>query len=186
MIKIPINLFFIFFQFFCFAQGIPKDTVFIKYQDQDNDTLYIEGGVDPNMKQVLVGTTVLPYSKKNISLIWEGIELADLTLFKNCNEHPKNFKLYPIFNAIQKDSNFLVVDVSIVDNCCYNFLGEASIENDTLHLIYNGYGNYCACSCCFRLEYTFKKLDDYPSKKIKYVSIENRERTITKKIIQNE
>ena len=46
MIKIPINLFFIFFQFFCFAQGIPKDTVFIKYQDQDNDTLYIEGGVE--------------------------------------------------------------------------------------------------------------------------------------------
>ena len=31
-----------------------------------------------------------------------------------------------------------------------------------------------------------KKLDDFPSKKIKYVSIENRERTITKKIIQNE
>ncbi len=62
---------------------------------------------------------LLPYSKNNISSFHSGFNLIDLTLNKNCNEDPKDFSLYPIINSIQKDSNTMVVDVSIVDNCCY-------------------------------------------------------------------
>ncbi len=168
-----------------FGQNSLVDTVLIKYVDEENDTIYLEGGIPSSVQQqVLVGTTVLPYSKNNISSFHSGFNLIDLTLNKNCNEDPRNFSLYPIINSIQKDSNTMVVDVSIVDNCCYNFLGEASVlGNDTLNLIYHGYGGFCSCKCCYRLKYTFDISIENPENTLNFISIkEENGETITQKI----
>jgi len=145
---------------FGFCQLIEKDTVFIKSTISENkfafDTMYFEKGVaNP---PVLVGTTVLTDSRKNYLLQNNGLKLEALEVMKGCRKgiDPKLYKEYPKFNSVKKVSNKLIIDVSIVSNCCHEFLGEAEIlGSDTLNLIYTAYGSWCSCSCCYELRYTF-------------------------------
>ena len=52
----------------------------------------------------------------------------------------------------QKDS--LIIEVSLIANCCHNFLGEAEvIDSDVLSLSYVSYGSFCSCSCAFKLRF---------------------------------
>jgi hypothetical protein len=142
------------------AQSYPPDTVFVKRTiDADKfaiDTLFIPGGV--NSAPVLAGTMFLPYSDKMISLLNHGIYPKKLILLEECNggTNPDLFHDFPKFLATTRVGNELTIDVSVVANCCHSFLGEAEIKGkDTLNLRYISYGDFCACSCCFTLRYTF-------------------------------
>ncbi len=68
----------------------------------------------------------------------------------------------------------LVVSANIYANCSHKFLGEIEIvEENTLNLVYHGYGGYASCGCCFGLTYTINifRDDDKRYTKVKYVTI---------------
>lgn len=161
-----------------YGQIAENDTVFIKkevhFKKVEIDTIIIKGGIPPSQPKVLIGTTFLPYSNKMIGLLNKGLSPIKLEVIEECNGSitPKNFKDYPKFIKIVRNSNQLTIDVSIFANCCHNFLGEAEvIENDTLNLIYTSYGGFCSCNCCFTLRYKFNTSMEKNYQILKYVTI---------------
>ena len=169
-----------------FAQNLDKDSVFIKSSISEMefryDTLYFKAGiVNP---PVLVATQALFGSDRLNNLMNNGLYLVSLGLVDECDDsvNPKEFNDYPKFRNIERGSKNLIIDVSIVSNCCHNFLGEAEVigeNSDTLNLIYHGYGGFCSCSCCFTLRYNFRIDLDEEVKKIKYIKISGRKSAIT-------
>ena len=143
-----------------FGQTAKPDTVFVKRSisktEFEIDTLYIRGGNMPG--QVLAGTTFLP-SDKMLGLMLDGLTPIKFEILEECNNgiDPKSFPDYPKFISVKKQEDTLAIDVTIVSNCCGNFLGEAEVVGkDTLNLIYTHYGGGCSCDCCFTLRYKFK------------------------------
>lgn len=68
--------------------------------------------------------------------------------------------------------NQLLIQVRVMANCCHNFLGEAEVlGNDTLHLVYTSYGNFCSCQCCFTLEYVFDTTFEDKDNRLHFVTI---------------
>lgn len=144
-----------------FGQTIELDTVFVKRTIEKNkfeiDTLYIPAG--RSTTQVLAGTTFLPSSDKIVGLLNKGLSPIKLEVLDECNNttDPSTFKEYPKFISTSRVGNTLTIDVSVIANCCHNFLGEAEvIGKDTLNLIYTSYGAFCSCNCCYTLRYTFE------------------------------
>ena len=139
--------------------------------------------ISKNDRHVLIGTTVLNASEKNISAaISHGIAL-DSIKSSECLASGEHFPP-PNINSIniQKDL-LLVIDINIVDNCSYSFLGEIEILGDTLlNLIYHGYGGYAMCSCCFGLTYYMQIIKDqnFDPDKLKYVTFDNGKEQIKK------
>ncbi|MCI4671926.1 MAG: hypothetical protein MRZ79_27535 [Bacteroidia bacterium] len=141
------------------GQNRVRDTIFLKRKVRDNqfitDTLYPPPGLlKPHM---IVGTSMLHNSAKNILLLEEGIIPISLEILEDCKTvKPSSFKNYPQLLHTSQDSNLLTIDIAIVSNCCHDFLGEAElIGKDTLKLFYHSYGDHCACKCCFKLRYKF-------------------------------
>lgn len=172
--KTSLLAFFILFATLVNGQNNNTDTVFIKRQISNDeiriDTMLIEAGV--MSQQVLVGTTMLPYTPKMIGLLNNGLSPISLEILESCDGSEKpDFSKYPDFKTIQRDSNVLIIDVAIVANCCYNFLGEAEIHGDTLNLIYTGYGNFCSCSCCYTLRYKFDTSMENYYQLLKHVTV---------------
>ncbi len=142
------------------GQNAEKDTVFVKrtvgINEFEIDTLYISGG--QSSTQVLVGTMFLPLSDKMIGLLNNGLSPISLEIIQECDNttDPTTFHEYPKFRSTSRVGNKLTIDVSIIANCCHNFLGEAEVVGkDTLNLVYTSYGGFCSCSCCFTLRYKF-------------------------------
>lgn len=162
-----------------FGQGTKLDTVFVKKSVSDTefeiDTLFILGG--RSSTQVLAGTTFLPLSDKMIGLLNNGLSPISLEIITECNpnaSYPRMFKDYPKFNEIKRDSTTLTIDVTVVANCCHNFLGEAEvIGKDTLNLVYTSYGGFCSCDCCFTLRYKFDTVMEAHYQILKHVTINN-------------
>ena len=158
------KLFFLITVFFALipvnAQVKELDTVFVKRKVEKNtfeiDTLFIPSGV--SAKQVLVGTQFLPYSNKMIGLLNSGLSPISLEVINECNEgiDRKTFNQYPKFVNVERELETLTIDVSVVANCCHNFLGEAEVvDGTTLNLVYTSYGGFCSCNCVFTLRYKF-------------------------------
>ena len=166
-----------------FGQKTNPDTVFVKRSVSDNefeiDTLFIPGG--RSSTQVLAGTTFLPYSDKMIGLLNNGLSSVSFEILTECHNAttPKTFKDYPKFNEIKRDSTTLTIDVTVVANCCHNFLGEAEvIGKDTLNLVYTSYGGFCSCNCCFTLRYKFNTTMEENYQILKYVTINGIEKEV--------
>ncbi|MFK8104058.1 MAG: hypothetical protein AB8G15_16105 [Saprospiraceae bacterium] len=165
------------------GQELELDTVFVKKKVGENefelDTLFIESG--NSSPQVLTGTTFLPYSEKMIALLNKGLSPISLKVIQTCDEKidPNTFEDYPKFKEVSRTSNQLTIAVSIVANCCHNFLGEAEIiGTDTLNLIYTAYGGFCGCRCCYTLEYTFNTTLADQYQVLKYVTINGSETVV--------
>lgn len=159
-----------------FGQKTELDTVFVKRTVGVNafeiDTLYIPGG--RSSTQVLVGTMFLPYSDKMIGLLNNGLSPISLEIIQECDNttDPKTFKEYPKFIATSRVGNTLTIDVSVIANCCHNFLGEAEVKGkDTLNLVYTSYGGFCSCECCFTLRYKFDTSREEMYQVLNYVTI---------------
>lgn len=175
-IKILTMLFCVFGLTAVYGQNTELDTVFVKKTVGENefeiDTLFIPKG--RGYQQVLTGTTFLPYTDKMIRLLNNGLSPISLEIIQECNNttDPRTFKNYPKFVEVKRDSNELIIDVSVVANCCHNFLGEAEVVGkDTLNLVYTSYGGFCSCSCCFTLRYKFDTTMEEHYQILKYVTI---------------
>lgn len=161
-----------------FGQNAEFDTVFVKKAVGTNefeiDTLYISSGI--GYDQVLVGTTFLPSSEKMFLLENKGLLPISLEIIEECDNttDPETFNEYPKFLSTSRVGNTLTIDVSVIANCCHNFLGEAEVVGkDTLNLLYTSYGGYCACSCCYTLRYKFDTSEEDYSKALSFVTINN-------------
>jgi hypothetical protein len=158
-----------------FGQASEFDTVFVKrtvgIHDYVIDTLYISGG--RNTTQVLAGTTFLPYSDHMIGLLSYGISPISFDLLEECNNtiNPDSFKEYPKFISSSREGDTLTIVVSVIANCCHQFLGEAEVQQDTLHLLYISYGGFCSCECCFTLRYRFDMSMEDSQKGVKHVRL---------------
>lgn len=175
LIYISIALSFLFQVNFVFGQQVEMDTVFVKRSVGENefiiDTITIPAG--KSSTQVLTGTTFLPYSDNMIGLLNHGLSPVSLTIIEECDQNfdPKSAEKYPFFRKVSRDSNQLIIDVTIVSNCCHNFLGEATVLDDTLKLIYTAYGGFCSCTCCFTLRYIFDTTFEADYHMLKFLTI---------------
>lgn len=159
-----------------FGQKTELDTVFVKRTVGINefkiDTLYIPGG--RSSTQVLAGTMFLPYSDKMNRLLNKGLSPISLEIIQECDNttDPRTFKEYPKFISTSRVGNTLTIDVSVIANCCHNFLGEAEVKGkDTLNLVYTSYGGFCSCECCFTLRYKFDTSMEDIYQVLNYVTI---------------
>lgn len=163
-----------------------KDTTFITYDKNpiDDTLIYTTDTLlndDAFGRAILYGTTVLPMSRNNISAIGHGFTLTKVegTPCKQSRE-PVRLSDSKII-SIEKNDSLWVIQTSIVENCCYDFLCELAIDSDSiLNLVYTGYGDHCGCNCCFGITYTIK-IDDYGDvDKVKYLLLNGDKKSLTR------
>ncbi len=136
--------------------------------------------------RVLIGTTVLKSSEKNMTALYAHGLILDQIKSSDCmqteHEGPTGSKIVKIEVL---DDSLLTIEALIDANCSYNFLGEIDVVDDSIiNLDYHGYGGYAQCNCCFGLTYTIRtsKNWDFKPEKVKYVMISSLRQT--KKRIQ--
>jgi hypothetical protein len=84
------------------------------------------------------------------------------------------------FEKIMLDENHCLIKFNAPSNCGYSFLGEIEIVNDTLNLIYQGYGTNCFGNCLFAFEYEIQKdITNENILDVKYVMINGNQATKT-------
>lgn len=144
-----------------------SDTLFLRYADDydiNDNPIYVTDTMtfaSPLARQILVGTTVLPNALRMWTAEERGFYLYKVEALPcSGGEELPDFGNDKITDIRMTDST-LEVDVTIYDNCCFNFLCTASVDStNTMHIEYIGYGALCACSCCFGLTYVFS-CNDY-------------------------
>jgi hypothetical protein len=99
----------------------------------------------------LYGTCVLPSSRR-MAAASSGYFLEKVEGLP-CNSEDFEANRYPNLSYTFTDST-MILDFAIIDNCCFNFLCDLSFDEEgRMRLYQSGYGNYCACYCCFGLRY---------------------------------
>lgn len=146
---------------FVFFSKAQEDTLIIKYNNShSNDPSYFVVDTftyySPFERHFLIGTTVLPWTQNQLMVKNFGLNL-DSVAKTNCLNNAENVKgKKDKINYVTITDTSLTVDVSIYSNCCYDFLCDVSIDDKgNLMLIYQGYGDYCSCTCCFGLRFYF-------------------------------
>lgn len=139
----------------CYAQ---KDTIVIWQQQHLEDTSYYQ--LDTLIQPVstdrafLMGSMMLPSSRNQLEARKFDVRLIDMEVSK-CE---RNTELAPSLMLSFPHQNDSLIEISVrgVENCCYAFLGDIGVYDDsTLNIIAYPYGNYhCACNCEYTLKYT--------------------------------
>jgi len=161
-----------------------KDTVFIKYDLDDmngkvhytTDTIYFE---TPMRRQILKGTDILPYTHNQQIAKGYGLYL-DKVVQSDCKKDATAERIPTKINSIINTDKELIVDFNFSDNCCYSFLCDiAIVNNSTLNLIFYGYGTYCDCDCCHGLTFKMSKEEAVENKKVTSIMINGNVKTLT-------
>jgi hypothetical protein len=172
--------------FFNLASYAQQDSLFVRYKDPAISPFEYLTDTFPyntiDKRHFLIGTCIMPWTANQLSAMTYGIQFDKLTK-TNCSnngaEYPK--EEYRI-NSIQQTDTSLVVDISIFENCGYDFICDIEVDsNNILHLIYYGYGEFYACKCCFGLRYHFiigKLYAKEEREKIKGIMINNRKKSL--------
>lgn len=153
------------------------DTVFVHKTGESGieiDTLYYPQGVaEP---PVLVGTMLLPGAVLSHSLYSVNVNPVSLTRGPGCSQNePSSRQLEPGFQVLERDAGRLSIETTFAANCCYEFLGQAYAEGDTLVLKPTGYGMFCGCTCCHNVVWEFYEwtTEDEPNLMLRYVRLED-------------
>ncbi len=130
---------------------------------------------EPENGHVLKGTSILSASEKNMeSRLVYGLGL-DSVVFTDCQGPPTETPAPTRIADIKKlNDSTLIIATNFSANCAYDFLAEIEVvSNNTLNLIYHGYGGYAVCDCCFGLTYiiSLTKEEDYDLNNLKFVTI---------------
>ena len=184
MTRSTATLFLITLLFTSAGMAQSPDTVFIR-QDHNfddtliyaTDTIVFESGL---RKQILIGTTIIPGTHGQIMAMNYGLSLNKVTK-SDCQQDAYEKQSPDRINSIIHTDSTLTIDVNLTANCCYEFLCDISVDSEgTLNLIYQGYGTYCSCECCFGVVYHLEK-EHYPDfSEIKAVMINEDRKTIQK------
>ncbi len=104
----------------------------------------------------LKGNSILHNSQKireakNVGMAFLGFEVKNIALDYSEEMIPTSIE------KIVLEENHCLVKFSAPSNCGYSFLGEIEIIDDTLNLIYHGYGTNCFGNCLFSFQYEIQK-----------------------------
>lgn len=169
---------FISFNIFCWSQS---DTILIVYPKdpqlmelKKTDTILINSSMDG---QILYGTMAIPETGFQIALwSYSGIRLQSVVGSDCSGEHEG---IIERIESVTKNDSMWIISTQITSNCCHKFLGDASLESDSIiNLKFIGYGGNCACTCCFGLTYTFSKENEDYFQDYKWVMINDDRRTL--------
>ena len=155
--KLLLNTLFCPLSVICFGQN---DTVFVRYMDAHGDgenyrvdTLFTS---TPTENHILVGTTMLPGSGNQFLIYPYDFRFSDF-YGSDCQSSESGDLWGASITDIEWSDSTLIIKCKIGENCCYDFLGDVSVdENGILNLIYHGYRGHCACNCCFGLTYVLR------------------------------
>ena len=168
--RVYLFIFFFLLNFGCTDQhSNPAHTI--------HDTVYVDkkSGDNQTSDHQLIGTTTLKASEKNMEARWvHGLWLEDFTSSECLQPQSESPSPTEITSVKHPNDSTLIITANINANCSYSFLGEIEIvSNNTLNLIYHGYGGYASCNCCFGLTYKIELFrdDEYKFDKLKYVTI---------------
>jgi len=132
-------------------------------------------------RNMLTGTTILPSTHnqmraRGFGLYFETISKSDCKS-RGVDVYNGSDKI----NSIAITDSSLTVDINIYDNCCYDFLCDVSVDSSgVVNLIYQGYGSYCSCDCCFGLTFHFSILKGSDYEEIKAVMLMEDKSTLKK------
>ena len=174
---------FAFLPFLFLVQlAIGQDTLFLKYNDHPEwdsiayktDTMIYPS---PALRHYVLGTAVLPWTELTMTAKNYGLNLDSVTR-SDCQEHGERvYRMKDKINyAVLTDSTF-VVDITFTDNCCYDFLCDAGVEDGVVNVTFTGYGTHCACLCCFGLTYHFSYILFEDAREIRSVVINDNPET---------
>jgi hypothetical protein len=161
-----------------------QDTVFIKYNkdmweeppNYTTDTVIFD---TPITRQILYGTTVLPWTSNQQDAKGYGLYLEKVSI-SPCNlEFEKISDMKDQVLAISEIKDSLTIEIKYLGNCCHSFLCDIEVNDDTtVNLIIHGYGaTYCACTCCFGLTYHLTIIENDGFRNLKYITINGEEST---------
>ena len=162
-----------------------SDTVFIRYnKDSFEDIMNYKTDTiifnTPNERQLLYGTTVLPWTGNQQIAKGFGLYLDKVSVTPCKNGRPD--EKVRVLSTFSTDST-LKITLNILGNCCHSFLCDISVVKDSLiNLIHYGYGStYCSCICCFGLTYNISLLKEFSEfNKLKWIIINGDDRTLKK------
>jgi hypothetical protein len=175
-----LTLFIFAFSSILFSQS---DTIIIQYPKEPlmlspraNDTVIVNSPMDG---QILFGTMALPLTSSQTALwSYSGLWLESVN-GSDCNGHDEDKMGADKIESIWITDTSWIFSTRITSNCCHKFLGDASLESDSIiNLTYIGYGGNCACYCCFGLTYSFKKENADYFTNYKWVMINNDRKTL--------
>jgi hypothetical protein len=160
------------------------DTVFVKYnKDKFEDTINYKTDTiifdTPNARQILHGTTVLPWTQNQQIAKGYGLFLDSVAVTPCSQEQGEKLDWQSEVLSINQVGDVLTMELKFLGNCCHSFLCDVEIVNETeVNLIVSGYGaTYCSCTCCFGLNYYFEKMDVEEFDKLKSITINGKEST---------
>jgi hypothetical protein len=135
----------------------------------------------PMLGQVLIGTCILPGTSGQMSAYGNGVWFEKVTKSDCMNNGDEAYTGSSRINSFEINDSTLVVDMTFIDNCCYEFLCDVEMgEDGILHLNYTGYGSLCACLCCFGVQYHFTLNKDSEYYNLKGIMLGNDEKTLRK------
>lgn len=162
------------------------DTVFIKQSDSrsydkliySTDTILFSSSMTRN---IITGTTILPWTHNQQNAKGYGIYFETVTKTECKNSGKEVYFSNDKINSIINTDSTILVDITIYDNCCYDFICDISVDSlGVLNLIYHGYGTYCACNCCFGLVFSLKKTDHMENMDIHSIRLNGDNKTLKK------
>ena len=161
-----------------------NDTVFIKYNkdrfgeipNYKTDTIIFD---TPNARQILYGTTVLPWTQNQQIAKGYGLYLDSVSITPCREDFEKILDMKNQVIAVNRLKDNLIIQINYWGNCCHSFLCDLKVKNDTiLNLIIHGYGaTYCSCDCCFGLTYYLTTMKGDEFNKLKHITIKTNDTT---------
>ncbi|MES2554733.1 MAG: hypothetical protein V4604_01205 [Bacteroidota bacterium] len=135
----------------------------------------------PMLGQVLIGTCILPGTSGQTMAYGNGVWFEKVTKSDCMNHGEEVYRDVSHINSFTITDSTLIVNMTFIDNCCYEFLCDVEMGDDgILHLNYTGYGSLCACLCCFGVQYHFKLEKDSDYYNLKGIMLGNNEKTFRK------
>ncbi|AFM05055.1 hypothetical protein Fleli_2699 [Bernardetia litoralis DSM 6794] len=128
---------------------------------------------------VLFESMMLPQTGNQLNARGVGLWNGKLNVTECINSRVEGKKNK--FLEISETDTTLNITWVVIDNCCFSFLGDFELVNDsTLNCIYHSYGEAnCACNCEYKITYQLNKYFDIEGyeenyKSLKYVSLNNK------------
>lgn len=152
-----------------------QDSLFLRYKISNSEAYT----TDTLLKQVPFGPNFL------FETCWLSERpnfqygLIPDTLKISCDEKDYREGEQTTVQSIANSDTLLIARIDIVENCCFSFICNYSIRNDSiLDFTYLGYGSTCGCMCKHKLEYRLKVDNTDKQKvctfeKVRYISFNN-------------
>lgn len=165
------------------------DTIWVTYNTRQGDSMvkqtdthYFKSGLEA---VYLVGNAKLESSRNQLNARRFDVCLDSFGV-SHCGDAIEAPRYREVgIKEITYSGNTINISVNVFSNCCYSFIGDIGVQNDsTINLINIPYGqNHCACNCIFTINYSIKSncmRNDESGNKLKALVINGNSKTMVK------